>query len=211
MGRGLVGEELAAGQPVLAEEEAVVGGEDDVGVAAAGRRAERVDDLLDAVVDRAQRLELLLPVDAVGVLFGRARGAAASRMKRGLSLTLPSSKPFGAVVRAAARRGTSRSGGAPAPARRGGGSRRAGRCSRAAGRRAGPAGVARISSRRMRVEDVGLVEAGQPVGRRERAAEVVAVAVFARFPAARSRRRGPSIVAVVVQRVAVVVVVRCRR
>ena len=68
MGGRLVGEELAADQPVLAEEEAVVRGEDDVGVAQPPDAAQRVDDLPDAVVDRAQRLELLLVVDAVGVL-----------------------------------------------------------------------------------------------------------------------------------------------
>ena len=46
VGGGLVGEELAADQPVLAVEEAVVGGEDDVGVAQAVQRAERVDQQL---------------------------------------------------------------------------------------------------------------------------------------------------------------------
>ena len=63
----LVGEELATGEAVLAEEEAVVGGEDDVGVAQSLHQAQRVEDQLDAVVDVAQRLELLVPVDAVGV------------------------------------------------------------------------------------------------------------------------------------------------
>ena len=67
VGGGLVGEELAADQPVLAEEEAVVGGEDDVGVAQPVQRAQRVDDQFDPVVDRAQRLERLVVVDAVGV------------------------------------------------------------------------------------------------------------------------------------------------
>ena len=61
VGGGLIGEELAADQAVLAEEEAVVGGEDDVGVAQPAQRAERVDHLFDAVVDRAQRLQLLVP------------------------------------------------------------------------------------------------------------------------------------------------------
>ena len=43
VGGRLVGEELAADQAVLAEEEAVVGGEDDVGVAQPAQRAQRVD------------------------------------------------------------------------------------------------------------------------------------------------------------------------
>ena len=73
MGGRLVGEELAADQAVLAEEEAVVGGEEDVGVAQPVQLAQRVDDLFDPVVDRAQRLELLLVVDLVGPLVGRGQ------------------------------------------------------------------------------------------------------------------------------------------
>ena len=46
VGRGLVGEELAAEDPVLTVEEAVVGGEDDVGVVQEVQRTELVDDLL---------------------------------------------------------------------------------------------------------------------------------------------------------------------
>jgi len=68
---GLIGEELAADQAVLAVEEAVVGGEDDVGVAEAMQGAELFDDLLDAVVDSAQRSQRLVVVDAVGVDFFR--------------------------------------------------------------------------------------------------------------------------------------------
>ena len=67
VGGRLVGEELAADQAVLAEEEAVVGGEDDVGVAQAVLRAQRVQQQFDPVVDRAQRLQRLVVVDAVGV------------------------------------------------------------------------------------------------------------------------------------------------
>ena len=93
----LVGEELAAGEAVLAEEEAVVGGEDDPGVAQAVHGAERVDDLLDAVVDRAQRLQGLLVVDAVGVdVFGREEGGFAD--EAGLVVDVALVEAFGGTV-----------------------------------------------------------------------------------------------------------------
>ena len=97
VGGRLVGEELAAEQAVLAEEEAVVGGEDDVGVAQPAHPAEGVDDQSDAVVDGAQALELLLPVDAVGVLLvqGQVRGFAD---EAGLVGDVALVEAFGAVV-----------------------------------------------------------------------------------------------------------------
>ena len=61
---------------MLAIEEAVVGGEDDVGVPQPVQGAERVDDLLDALVDRAQRLQRLLVVEPVGVDVGGDRKGA---------------------------------------------------------------------------------------------------------------------------------------
>jgi len=96
--RRLVSEELAADQAVLAEEEAVVGGEEDVGVAQAVQLTERVDDLFDAVVDRAQRLELLLVVDLVGVLDAR-RQVFGFADERRLVADVALVEPFRAVVR----------------------------------------------------------------------------------------------------------------
>ena len=182
VGRGLIGEELAAGEAVLAVEEAVVGGEDDVGVAQPVQGAEGVDDLLDAVVDRAQRLQRLLVVDAVGMDVGwrEVRGFAdEARLVVDVALVEALRAAVGergadeGVVVAGRRLGPGRA--AEVPVRGGvvelqveglfGGGRRP-----ALRRRCG--------------EDVGLVEAGQAVKRGERAAEVVALSVFARVPAA---------------------------
>ena len=55
--RLLVDVPLDPEDPVLAVEEAVVGGEDDQGVVELAVGAQRVDDLLDALVHREQRLE----------------------------------------------------------------------------------------------------------------------------------------------------------
>ena len=126
-------------------------------------------------------------------------------MKRGLSLTLPSLKPSEGPC----------------------GIGRAGEGVVVAGRRLRPGRAAEVAVRGRVVElqveglsfrrplhlfagdpgeDVGLVQAGLAVERREGAAEVVARAVFARFPAAGVPER-PVQHAVVVERVAVVVVV----
>ena len=163
--------------------------------------AERVDDLFDAVVDAAQRLELLLPVDPVGVLvverqvFGFADEA---RLVGDVALV----EAFGAVVRQP----------------------RALEPVVLARRRLGPGGAAEVAVRgrvvELQVEGlfgrrvdeffgrqlgqlVGLVVAGQAVERRERAAGVVADSVFAGFPAA-GVAVGAVDLAVVVERVAVV-------
>ena len=126
-------------------------------------------------------------------------------MKRGLSLTLPSLKPSEGLC----------------------GQRRPGEGVVVAGCRLGTGRAAEVavrggvvelqveglfsgvppSLRGDAVEGVGLVVAGQAVERREGAAEVVRSAVFARFPAAGVADTGRSSRAVVVERVAVVVVV----
>ena len=205
MGGGLVGEELAAGEAVLAVEEAVVGGEDDVGVAETVLGAERVDDLLDAVVDRAQRLERLLVVDAVGVdVFQREVGRFADEAGLVVDAALVES------LRAAVRQGGVEEGVVMA--------RRRLRASRVAEvavrRRVVELQVEGPGRRRARDlfgcnarEGVGLIQARFAVERSERAAEVVAFAVFPRFPAARVPV-GAFDRSVVVQRVAVVVVAR---
>ena len=97
VGGRLVGEELAADQPVLAEEEAVVRGEDDVGVAEAAGHPQRVEHPFDAVVDPAQGLQLLLPVDAVGVLVVEAQVFGFAD-EAGLVGDVALVEPFGAVV-----------------------------------------------------------------------------------------------------------------
>ena len=207
VGRGLVGEELAADQAVLAEEEAVVGGEDDVGVAQPAERAELVDDLFDPFVDRDQRVEAVLVVDAVGVDFGRAEvGRFAD--EAGLVVDVALVEAFGAVV----------------------GQRRAGEAADVTGRRLRPGRFAEVPVRRgvvdlhverlfrrgrreffgrQLVELVGLVVTGFAVQRRVGAAGVVDFAVFARFPAA-GVAVGPFDHAVVVHQVAVGVVVGVR-
>ena len=60
LGRGVVGDELALVESVLALHQALVGGEDQIGVAERAPRLQVVDDLLDRVVDREQRLEAVL-------------------------------------------------------------------------------------------------------------------------------------------------------
>ena len=204
MGRGLVGEELAAGEAVLAEEEAVVGGEDDVGVAQLVHGAERGDDLLDAVVDRAQRLQHLLVVDAVRVPFAR-REVRGFTDEAGLVVDVALVEAFRRPVR---------EGGAAEGVIVAGRRLRPGRAAEVAVR----GGVVELQiegrphrrSQHLFVgnagEDVGLIQAGFAVERREGAAEVVAFAVFAGVPAAGVAER-PFQDAVVVQRVAVVVVV----
>ena len=187
VGGGLVGEELAAGQPVLAVEEAVVGGEDDVGVAQPVHRRRACRRPFHAFVDRAQRLQRLLVVDAVGVdLVRREVGGFADEARLVVDVALVES------LRAAVRVGGAGEGVVVARRRL-----RPGRAAEVAVRR----GVVELQVEGLfrrgpehlfpgdAVEDVGLVEAGFAVQRREGAAEVVAFAVFARVPAARSRRR----------------------
>ena len=116
----------------------------------------------------------------------------ALRMKRGLSLTLPSSKPS---ERSCGRRAPSR---AAEVAVRGGVVEL--QVEGLVGRRFGDFAGRQFG------QVIGLVVAGQAVGRRERAADVVADVVFARLPAARVPV-GAFDRAVVVHQVAVEVVV----
>ena len=98
VGGWLVSEELAADQPVLAVEEAVVGGEDDVGVAQAVLRTQCVEQRFDPVVDRAQRLQRLVVVDAVGMDI-REREVRRVADEARLVADVALGEAFGAVVR----------------------------------------------------------------------------------------------------------------
>ena len=141
--------------------------------------AEGVDDLPDAVVDVAQGLELLLPVDAVGVPVVEGEVARFAD-EPGLVGDVALVEAFFGVVRQR-RPGTSRSGAAPAPGRpaaevavRGGVVEL--EVEGLFGRRWPDFGGRDVGQR------VGDVVAGLAVGRRERAADVVADPVFAGFP-----------------------------
>ena len=91
LARGLVGEQLAELDPVLAVEVAVVGGEDDVGVPELALRPQRVDDPRDLAIDLGQRLErpLVARVDPARAARRAAGGRAGSS---GLSERSSSSK-----------------------------------------------------------------------------------------------------------------------
>ena len=168
------------------------------------QRAELVDDVLHAFVDRDQRGQGVLVVDAIGVDFA---GAQVGRFadEAGLVVDVALVEPFGAAVRVG----------------------RPGEGVVVAGCRLRPGGAAEIAVRGgvvelqvkglfgrglgqllpgERVEEVGLVEARFAVQRRARAAEVVAFAVLARLPAT-GIAVGALEGAVVVERVAVEVVV----